>query len=453
MSWWKRSLRKPPQRAEPKVSVVVVVYNMAREAARTLYSLSAAYQKNIDPRDYEVIVVDNGSSPPLDPSLVDSLSGNFRLIRIDPAPPSPAHAINRGLAAARGEIIGVMIDGARIVTPGVVHFAAHGARLYRRAIVTALGWYLGYDYQPWSILAGYDQVQEDALLESIDWRQDGYRLFEIATMDGPSEDGWLAPLNESGALFLSRETWDLLGGTDERFDLPAGGLVNIDTFCRALELPDAQLVILLGEGSFHQVHGGAASGTPAAQFHQVAEGWFRQYETLRGHPLASPRWDLPRTYIGVLPRPALARFVRTVMQPLPRHPEPPLGANFDFQRWSPAPLPRPNDPIVARLMDFAYRELDAGRGSTAVAIARLARTRAPHEPAVQHLLAINAGWRRYDEVVGPLGHHHLALAEAHRLLGEHDEAASHYRAALTHDSDLAPAHAGLAQLRVQRDDH
>ena len=45
------------------LSVVVVFYNMRREAARTLHSLSRAYQQGIDDLDYEVIVVENGSDP------------------------------------------------------------------------------------------------------------------------------------------------------------------------------------------------------------------------------------------------------------------------------------------------------------------------------------------------------------------------------------------------------
>src|SRR5215831_3404124 len=100
---------------------------MPREAPRTLLSLSASYQRHIDADEYEVIVVDNGSKPPLDRKEIDKLSGNFRLIRLDSPPPSPAHAVNCGLAEARGEIVGVMIDGARIVTPGLLHFAHHGA--------------------------------------------------------------------------------------------------------------------------------------------------------------------------------------------------------------------------------------------------------------------------------------------------------------------------------------
>lgn len=200
------------EKLKPGMSVVVVVYNMPREAPRTLHSLSADYQRYIDAEDYEVIVVDNGSNPPFDPELLQSLSGNFRLIRIDDAPPSPAQAVNRGLAAARGDIVGVMIDGARIVTPGLLHFALHGARLYDKTVVATLGWYLGHDFQGWSIQTGYDSVREDALLASIDWPNDGYRLFEIGTMDESSVDGWFQPISESNALFLRRELWESLGG-------------------------------------------------------------------------------------------------------------------------------------------------------------------------------------------------------------------------------------------------
>ena len=170
--------------------------------------------------------------------------------------PSPAHALNRGLAEAKGDIIGVMIDGARIVTPGVLHYARHAAGLYDRAIVVAPGWYLGGDFQGAAITQGYDRDREDALLASIDWPEDGYRLFEISTLDELSLSGWFGPLGEANCLFLRREVWRELGGCEERFDMPGDGLLNLDTYRRALELPGARLVTLAGEGSFHQFHGG-----------------------------------------------------------------------------------------------------------------------------------------------------------------------------------------------------
>ena len=73
-----------PGETVPHLSVVVVVFNMAREAPRTLLSLSPAYQRDIAAGDYEIIVVDNGSEPPFDPAVLAPLGENFRLIQAEP---------------------------------------------------------------------------------------------------------------------------------------------------------------------------------------------------------------------------------------------------------------------------------------------------------------------------------------------------------------------------------
>ncbi|MFI5023178.1 MAG: glycosyltransferase [Alphaproteobacteria bacterium] len=437
---------------KPDISVVVVVYNIPREAPRTLFSLSAAYQRHIHPDDYEVIVVDNGSSP-FDRNLLENLAGNFRLIRIDPAPPSPAHAINRGLAEARGEIVGMMIDGARIVTPGLLHFARQGARLYDRAVVATLGWYLGGDLQRRAMTAGYDQTREDALLASIGWPQDGYRLFEIATFDESSVDGWLQPTAESNGLFMRREMWDELGGLDERFDLPGGGYVNLDTFRRALELPGVQPIFLLGEGTFHQFHGGIATNAPNARMERDLRQWEEQYLAIRGRPFEVPRPEASPTFLGTLPRPALARFVRAAIFPPPQF-EPPLGRNFDRGLWSIARVTQPVDPIVAQLVDLAQNEFRAGRYESAAGVASLIRDRAPDEAEAQRLLSLTAAWLPWNGAPRPWrADYHMAMAMAHRLFGENDLAASHYRAALSLDGKLGDAHNGLAAVRMPGDNY
>lgn len=405
------------RRAKPKVSVVVVVYNIPREVPRTLLSLSAGYQRNIEADDYEVIVVDNGSNPPIDATMVQALPGNFRIVRLDPAPPSPAQAVNRGLAEARGEIVGVMIDGARIVTPGLLHFARHGTELYPRAVVATLGWYLGADFQRVAMLSGYDRSREDALLESIAWPADGYRLFEIATMDESSVDGWLAPISESNALFMRKELWQALGGMDERFDAPGGGLVNLDLFTRATAIPDSELVILLGEGTFHQFHGGIATNAHPVVMRRNWDQWAAQYEMLRG-----AKWDVPRlgkkpTYVGTLPPPALARFVRAAIDPLMWW-EAPLGVGFDHKRWSATPAQPPADPIVAALIDLAQREFAAGRNDAAAAVARLTRRFAPDEPEPQRLLSLVSPWLQLSVPAEPSPEYYRALADAYRLLGQ-----------------------------------
>jgi hypothetical protein len=433
----------------PELSVVVVVHNMAREAPRTLYSLSAKYQHNINADDYEVIVVDNGSTPPFDAKVIDSLAGNFRLLRVDPAPPSPAAAINLGLSEARGKIIGVMIDGARMLTPGVLHFARHGASLYPRAVVVTLGWYLGHDLQRWSIEAGYNQRREDEMLASIGWPQDGYRLFEISTLDECSVDGWFSPIEESNALFMSRESWDRLGGFDERFDVPGGGYVNLDTLARALEWPDSELVILLGEGNFHQVHGGIATNQSFRTLRQSLAEWDQQYQAIRQRPWHTPS-PRSRTYIGSLPQSVLPHLARAIVEPARGLP---LGPSFDRRLWLATPLSRPVDQVCAALVDLAANEFRQRRFQAAAAVARMARARAPDEPAPQRLLAIAGAFLRdvgeptEDQRAG----FHLARAKAYRLLADTEAAATEYRAALTADAALAEAKNGLAELGLDSD--
>jgi glycosyltransferase involved in cell wall biosynthesis len=102
-----------------KLSVILIAYDMAREIPRTLRSLSRNYQNIAQDLAYEVILVDNGSPVPLDESTWSDVDVPVRLIEIENASPSPAMAINRGLEAAQGEIVCLMIDGAHILTPGV----------------------------------------------------------------------------------------------------------------------------------------------------------------------------------------------------------------------------------------------------------------------------------------------------------------------------------------------
>ncbi len=432
----------------PELSVVVVAYNIPRELPHTLTSLSPGYQLHIEAGEYEVIVVDNGSDPAVD---ISGAGENARLVRIDDASRSPAVAINRGLAAARGDVIAVMIDGARLASPGLLHFGRRAARLYEYAIVASLGWYLGFDYQRFATTTGYDAAAEDALLASIGWPADGYRLFEIATMDESSVDGWFPPIAESNCLFLTRATWEQLGGVDERFGLPGGGLLNLDTFRRALAVPGSELVMLLGEGTFRQHHGGTATGLPAEAFESMWDTWAADYEAIRGEPYDTPRPARPPTYLGTLPGPALARFTRAVQHPSLNRPAP-LGPGFDPVRWTAQPPSEPPDPVTAELIDLVHQELAADRPTAAAAVARLVRATAPDEPEAQRLLALLAPWIPFGE---PAEAHrvqyHVALGEAHRVLGEREQGIAHFQAALALDRDLPSAHVGLSLLSLPGD--
>jgi glycosyltransferase involved in cell wall biosynthesis len=297
---------------KPRLSVIVVVYNMAREAPRTLLSLSAAYQRKIAAEQYEVIVIDNGSSPPFDQRVLETLEGNFRLIRIDDADPSPVGAVNRGIAEARGDLIGVLIDGARIASPGLLGLAAMAARLADRPVILSLGFHLGSQVQMQSVLDGYDQEQEDRLLAQSRWIEDGYCLFDISVFAGSSARGWFHPINESNAIFLTKALWAELGGYDERFRSPGGGLANLDMLSRAVQLADVSVVTLLGEGTFHQVHGGVSTNaidSPHALFSA-------EYQRIRGRSFQPPEYR--SLYLGEVANSPLMSISRSMQSALER---------------------------------------------------------------------------------------------------------------------------------------
>jgi hypothetical protein len=286
---------------DPDLSIVVVAYRMNREAPRTLRSLARDYQQNLGGIDYEVLVIDNGSPDPLPESALADLDGSFRLHRLDPAPASPAHAANLGVAMTRGRQVCLILDGARMVTPGVVSRGLQAMQLHRRPIVTTMAWHLGPEHQSLSIPKGYSPEAEEALLARIGWPADGYRLFDISALAFANPGGFFGGINESCCLLLPRALWNEVGGMTEGFDLPGGGLVSLDLFTRLVTLPDSQLVVLLGEGSFHQVHGGASTGPSVGSSDDPAT-WNAQYAAIRGHPYAPP--EIRPVYFGTLPGPA-----------------------------------------------------------------------------------------------------------------------------------------------------
>jgi hypothetical protein len=308
----------------PLVSLVLVAHDMERELPRTVLSLSPEMQRGIEPEAYELIVVDNGSRHPLDAAAFERFGMRVQVIRIDDAPASPAAGLNVGLGAACAPLVGAMIDGARLCSPGLLRLALLGSRVHARAVVATLSFHLGPDVQPRSIAAGYDAGREDRLLEEARWTEDGYRLFDISVFAVSSAGGWFAPLAESNALFMSDRLWKELGGLDERFEAPGGGFVNLDLYERACALPDSQLVILLGEATFHQVHGGVATNStvPPTEFHD-------EYVRLRGRPFVRPVPD--PFYVGAPSGPALRSIAASAAEVAkqPEHSSTPARAQSD----------------------------------------------------------------------------------------------------------------------------
>ena len=281
---------------------------MSRQLANTLYSLSADYQRNIHPDDYEVVVVENSSEDNFDPSVLQQWSGNFRYILRDEASHTPVPAINFAFTQCRAPLIGLMIDGARMVSPRVLEYALMAASIAERALTIVPGYHLGSEEQHQS--RDHDEQSEQTLLESIDWKNNGYLLFDIATFSGGNRNGFFQPFMECNCLFTSAACFREIGYADPRFTLKGGGSINLHMYRQLGMLPGVKLFLTPGEGSFHQYHGGVTTmdyqerdAELLAHKTQLHSFWPEGFHSLRREP----------TLLGAVPHQA-QRFLAMSVQ-------------------------------------------------------------------------------------------------------------------------------------------
>lgn len=293
-------LPEPVGAGAKDLSVVVVFHNMRREAERTLHSLSRAYQREIDGVDYEVIAIDNGSAcnEALAREFVESFGPEFRHVAMGPdATPTPVDALHRGLSLASGRVVCFMIDGAHVLTPGVLRHAMAGIDTYAPSIVVTQQWYVGPGQQPDAMQSGYDQATEDGLFRTIEWPTDGYRLFDIGHFIGKRD--WFDGLWESNCIFVPRALLEQYGAFDERFSMPGGGYANLELYERLGGAPDVTVVTMLGEGSFHQVHGGTTTNVADPDDRRATiAGFADHFRELYGRPFRGP--GKPLHYVGTM---------------------------------------------------------------------------------------------------------------------------------------------------------
>ncbi len=263
---------------------------MQREAPRSVQSLMTPYQRKIQSQDYEVIVVDNGSSERLNEKELLALGGNVKYFFLENAPSSPAYAINFGVEKSSGEVLCIMVDGAHILTPGVLSYGLDLFRSLDNPVVLTPQFFLGPGAQMDTILTGYSETEEDALLDNIEWPLDGYRLFEIGEPYRIEPKGkrpklfWLVRMFESNCLFVRKDSYHRVGRCDERFDMPGGGILLPDLFKELSRLENVEIVQLIGEASFHQIHGGTSTNISKEQQKLKWESYLDQYKEIRGEP-------------------------------------------------------------------------------------------------------------------------------------------------------------------------
>lgn len=244
----------------PRLSIIVVVYRMPRQAMNTLYSLSARYQRNVSEADYEILVMENLSDDNLDPEAVQALGNNIHHYRRNETSVSPVNAINEGFHEARAPFIGLIIDGARMVTPRVVEYALMASRISANALVTVPAFNLGPHLHYQHLDHGYSEKQEQQLLDQSHWQNNGYRLFDISNLGEANPRGLFQPFMENNCYFTSRDNFSAIGYADENFQHPGGGSLNLHMFRSIGMLPQCEpYCVMAGEGTFHQFHGGVTT--------------------------------------------------------------------------------------------------------------------------------------------------------------------------------------------------
>lgn len=276
-----------------KLSVLVIAYKMPRQALNTIYSLSAHHQKNIHESDFEIVVVENESSHNLNEQDVVALGNNIRYYRRKESSASPCAAVNFGLAKCTGKSIGLMIDGARMVTPRILEYALLAQHADADSLLAIPGYNLGPQEHQYHLDIGYTEEVEKKLLEQTHWQHNGYRLFDIANISGANDKGIFHPLLESNCMFSSAKNFERIGGANEEFDLPGGGSINLHMFRQLGMLKQARhYFIAPGEGSFHQFHGGittqqASDREEVLESHrkQLHSYWEDEFHALRREPI------------------------------------------------------------------------------------------------------------------------------------------------------------------------
>jgi serine acetyltransferase/GT2 family glycosyltransferase len=105
-----------------RVSVIIATYNRAKSVERLLRLLA---QQTLAPDTYEVIAIDDGSDPPVEPSLA-TLDLPYRVIFVRQPNAGPGAARNNGISQSHGDIL-VIVDDDMVVGSDFLaeHLAAH----------------------------------------------------------------------------------------------------------------------------------------------------------------------------------------------------------------------------------------------------------------------------------------------------------------------------------------
>lgn len=224
------------------------------------------YQKGVSIDQYNIIIIDNGSSDGTSSSDFESISPNIRFLNYNEKSPSPAPAINWVIRNhTNAEYLCICIDGARLFSPHLLRKTFEVIDLIPNSFIYTLGYHIGEKTHMMLSEEGYSISEARSFLNSIDWKSDPTLLKHNSVLAGSSRGGYLSDVNESNAYCIRRSDILRIGAYNEEFISPGGGLCNLEIFARLVRDTETINVCLLEEGTYHQFHGGAATGKKIEQ--------------------------------------------------------------------------------------------------------------------------------------------------------------------------------------------
>lgn len=263
----------------PQLTVIINFYNNRREAERTLFSLTPKYQ-NISKNYYRVIAIDNNSSEPLGKKYVSKFGSNFSYIYFKNDLPSPCKSINYAVRKSKTPYVVICIDGARILSPGILNNMFNGIKLSSNPFIYTIGMHIGEKPQKYLMEDGYNQNVEDEFFNTVDWENNGYKLFNISSIAPSSRNGFFSSISESNCFLIRKSEYLKMGGYDERFTTKGGGFANLDFFRKITEEQRFDKIMLLGEATFHQFHGGAVTNAHANERSALIDEMKEEYRLI-----------------------------------------------------------------------------------------------------------------------------------------------------------------------------
>lgn len=258
-----------------KLSIVIGAYELKHQIKKTIVSVLGAIRE-ASIKDVEVVIADNSKRNNVRNALEEAKE---RVTVVECGmDDAPIHAaINKVAENTTGEYLCIMIDGARIWSPGVV-------RKWERikstnTVVHVPNYQLGKSHQMYKEQTGYNHEAEERILETIGWPIIKTRQLiehswcEVHAGCGPK-------IFESNCLFVSRTLWDAVGGFDTAFRRKDGGFASADLLNRLIT-EGGNLRIISTEGTFHQLHDGSTTTNPDQTRRAVKEMTI-EYKGIRG---------------------------------------------------------------------------------------------------------------------------------------------------------------------------